>query len=324
MGQTSLNRSNLQTSKAATSITRNHYLLYGFVLIIGFAFIEIMYKAAIIIGQSHSYTKAISYFYTHLATIILTITLWLILSRAILRLKAYISTVNKTQDGKALNKILIALFLSLVYAMLFAVASTFKTLFWHHTDFKTVTTITNLLPIPVMLSSSLVLFKGTSDLLKNKAVEDKHLNKKMLGMYLLIVLAVVFAYGVYFHSHAAKLVDDDGFRHFVISVKTLMYVYVLPYALIWLLGLMSCLNLEHYAKHVKGIVYKELFRDLYSGISMSFVGIYLLQIFYVSNVSSAKLGAGLLFIVCLLVILIRGCLLISRGSDKLARVEIIN
>jgi hypothetical protein len=131
----------------------------------------------------------------------------------------------------------------------------------------------------------------------------------------------VFPYGEYFYRVAPKLVDDDGLRHFALLPSTLVAVYLVPFAVVWLLGLLACLHLAKYAFLVPGKIYKPIFYNLYVGILVSYVSTYLIQLFYVSNLHSNRFGVGLVIIVGLIALLIAGYGVIYRGASQLYLVE---
>jgi len=87
------------------------------------------------------------------------------------------------------------------------------------------------------------------------------------------------------------------------------------------MGLLSCLNLAQYAYRVRGKLYKPMFRNLYVGILLSYISTYLIQIFYVSNVSSNQVGVGFGILISLILMLIAGYTLIYRGANQLYALE---
>src|SRR6185437_9633577 len=106
----------------------------------------------------------------------------------------------------------------------------------------------NLLPLAIFLVLSVQLFIGTIRLkhLLPDTVTQLRRNRYVVVSCLVLFALVVIPFGKYFYSVAPVLLDDDGLHHFTVSSAVLLGVYLLPFAVIWLLGLLSCLNLTQY------------------------------------------------------------------------------
>ena len=296
---------------------------YAVIFVSALAFIFMIFRDAQLIERNRSGIDAFSYAETHTYILLIEIVLWTIMAKAAIRFKAYAWRIRRSADGSALNLIANAMLLSFAYAILFDMASTFKTLFMNTPVLQAVTTITNLLPLGVFLALSSLLFAGSSQLarLMVDGSVSRQRHQRFRALCLALFVLVVFPYGEYFHRVAPVILDDDGLHHFVLSPATLVAVYLAPFIVIWLLGVLSCLNLMWYARHVPGKIYKPTFRNLYIGILTSYVSTYLIQIFYISNVSSNRFGFGLLFLISLIALLIIGYGLMYRGANQLYMLE---
>jgi hypothetical protein len=292
---------------------------YVTIVIVALVFALIMYRASNIIQKYNPHINSKLYFWTHLLTIFIELVLWLIIARSAIRFKSYTLTVIKNADGKALNYIANSILISLAYAILFSMASTIKTLFWRNPNLKTITTITNLVPLLAILIASFYILIGTQQLrhLSHSRLRDS-LN---LRPFLSILFVFIITYSMYFYQDAPKVLDDDGLHHFTLSSTTLLFVYVLPYIVVWTIGVFSCINLVDYASNVKGVIYKSLFSDLRNGLIISFIGTYLVQIFDVSSFNSNTFGVGFVILLLILALIIRGYLLIFRGTNQLYKLE---
>jgi hypothetical protein len=60
---------------------------------------------------------------------------------------------------------------------------------------------------------------------------------------------------------------------------------------------------------------------MYKGLVISFIGLFLAQIFYLSNLPSNRLDPGLLALIGIILLLIYGCFLVYRGTSQLAQIE---
>jgi hypothetical protein len=218
---------------------------YVVIVLVSAAFIYMMYQASQIISRSNPRIDAGLYFETHLSTFIAEIVLWIIIARAAIHLKAYTRVIKSSPDGQALNIIANAFLISLLYAMLFGMASTTKTLFWHTPYLDTATTVSNLLPLAVVLLFAILLFIGSVKLISIVNVK-RQLTQGRKHITIVAAYAVIASlYACYLYREASHIVDDDGLRHFALAPSVLLFVYITPYLTVWLLGLLSCLNIGY-------------------------------------------------------------------------------
>lgn len=296
---------------------------YASVFVAALAVILTTFRAAYIIAHQQPSINAFSYAETHTYILLVEVVMWMIMVRAAIRFKSYARRIMLSKDGSGLNLIADAMLLSFVYAVLFDIASSVKTLFMGTTYIQTVTTVTNLLPLAVFLLVSVLLFAGSlrlSRLVHGKPAFINHY-QRLAALSLALFTVLIVPYGEYFYQVAPSILDDDGLRHFTLPHTTLIAVYLLPFIMVWLLGLLSCLKLVKYAHLVSGKIYKPKFRNLYLGILISYFSTFLIQIFYVSNLPSNRFGVGLIIIISLIVLIIIGYSLMYRGANQLYMLE---
>lgn len=306
---------------------REFLMLVGMLMVVflaAFAFLFMIFRSAHLVGLYQPHINAASYTEAHTYIVLIEIVLWAVIAKAAARFKAYTHKIRGSTDGAALDFIANAILLSFAYAILFDVASTFKTLFMRSASLPVVTTLTNLLPLAVFLLLSVLLFIGTFKL--KRLLPDTRLqlrrNRYIIALSLAVFVLVVIPFGEYFYHIAPAMLDDDGLRHFAVSPSALLVVYLLPFAVIWLLGLLSCLNLAQYASRVRGKLYRPMFRNLYLGILIAYISTYLIQVWYASNLPSNRFGFGLLSIIVLIFLLILGYGLMYVGANQLYLLEL--
>lgn len=296
---------------------------YATVFISALALTFLTFRVAHLLGRYRTGVDPLSYVEMHVYIVLIEVVLWLVMARAAIRFKAYAWRIRHSQDGSALNLIATAILLSFIYAILFDAAATFKPLFLGSAYLPAVITTTNLLPLAMFLLLSALLFVGSRRLSRlvpsDTIFGRRHQRATILSLALFALL--VIPYGEYFYQAAPMLTDDDGLNHFILPPAVLIAVYLAPFIAIWLLGLLSCLNLAKYAHQVAGKIYKPTFRNLYAGILISYISTYLIQLFYLSNAPSSRFGFGLLLAAGLLVMLIIGYSLIYRGANQLYMLE---
>ena len=297
--------------------------VYGAVFVSANIFLFMIFRDARLIRAYQPGVDAASYAEIHSYILLVEIALWLIMAKAAARFIAYTHIIKRSSDGAALHYIAWAMLLSFVYAVLFDMASTFKTLFIRTPYLPFVTTTTNLLPLAVFLLLSLLLFVGSVRLKRLLPDSPAQLqrNRHIIAFGVAAFLLVVIPFAEYFYRLAPTMLDDDGLHHFTLAPGVLILTYVMPFTVIWLLGLLACLNLAQYGNRVKGRLYRPMFRKLYAGILLSYISTYLIQIFYVSNAPTNRFGIGLLSLIALIFLLIIGYGLMYRGADQLYMIE---
>ena len=287
------------------------------------AFLYMIFRDASLIDRYSPGINTALYAETHTYIVLIEIVLWALMAKAAVRFKAYSRKIQHSPDGAALNHIADAMLLSLAYAILFDMASTFKTLFIQRPQLGLVTTITNLLPLAVFVTLSVLLFAGAHQLrrLVPDTIAQRQRRFRLVSLGLALYSLVIVPYVAYFYRMAPTLLDDDGLHHFALPPQSLLAVYIVPFSTAWLIGLLSCIDLAGYAGRVQGKLYRPGFRSLYHGILISYVSTYLVQIFYVSNVSSNRFGVGLVILVSFIALLIAGYGLMYRGANRLYILE---
>ncbi len=286
-------------------------------------FILLVFRAAQLIGMSNSGIDPNLYRVTHTYIVLIEILLWSIMAKAAVRFKAYAREIMPSKDGIALNYIATAMLLSILYAILFDMASTFKTLFINSPLLHFVTTISNYIPLALFLVLSIFLYIGTvklKEVLPDETTTKQHFMLS-IAVSIVIYIAAVIPYARYFYHVAPIMLDDDGLRHFILSPGILTITYIVPFSIIWLLGILSCINLADYANRVRGKIYRPMFKNLYLGILIAYVSSFFIQIWYVSNLSSNKFGVGMYSLIVLILLLIAGFGLMYRGANRLYRLE---
>ena len=296
---------------------------YVVVFLSAAAFICLIYRDAALIGKYQPSINPASYAEAHTYIVLVEIALWTLVAKAAIRFKSYTRKIRNSPDGKALGYIANAMILSFVYVILFDMASSFKTLFMRTPALMTVTTFTNVLPLALFLILSVLLFIGTVKL--KRLVPDnstqRQRNRYVVTLSVALFLLLVVPFAEYFYRTAPILRDDDGLLHFTLLPEVVVVVYLLPFVLIWLLGLLSSLNLAQYATRIKGRLYRPMFRNLYLGILTAYSSSYLIQVWYVSNVSANTFGIGLVSLMILIGTLIIGYALMYRGASQLYMLE---
>jgi len=307
--------------KASQSIRSSPIVasVYGFLALSTIVYIYITYRADVL--NHHGHNDFVTFLVTHLVILVPEVVVWLIAATGALRLKAYARTAIRGQDGIAFDYIADALMLLVIYSVAISLATSVKILFVHTSVFKMASIITVHAPVVLVLLSSIFLYIGAVELNRIASMGLKKLPNRLVELAISAFNILVASFVWYFYAVAPHRIDDDGRSHFALPVSILLVTYVLPHIITWLLGLMACLNLAHYAKYVKGTIYKAFLRDLYLGILIVFGCTYFAQVLYVSNISSRHFNPALLLVFLVLIALMAGYLMIYRGASRLQLIE---
>lgn len=236
---------------------------------------------------------------------------------AFAKLKEYVHTIKAFEDGKAFRKITIGMGV-LAFGLIIptAISLILQTITIHHPGFKPASIIiSNYMAIVVVLITFIYISSGArllSSLTKNK-----------LGLFgvrmfalLFISLAVVFTYLVLHYQ--ARHADV-----YYLDTPLLIITFIIPYLYAWYMALLSAYELGLYARHAKGLLYRQALRFFSHGIVVTIVGSIAIQ--FVNNTFAAKakhsLGAILVLEYILLAIVAIGLILMALGTKKLKRIE---
>ncbi len=107
-----------------------------------------------------------------------------------------------------------------------------------------------------------------------------------------------------------------------LSLFATLATIVVPYLYAWFLGFLACYELSVYARHVKGVLYKNALNQLGFGISLTVISSIFIQ--YITTIYANNLP-NLAFIIFLLYIFLAlegiGFMLIATGAKRLKKIE---
>jgi hypothetical protein len=177
----------------------------------------------------------------------------------------------------------------------------------------------NHIPLIAILVSVFLLLKGSIDL--NKLVGNNIWTKTRLLILACSALLFFIIFSYVFYKAKPGLTVINGIPRFALPDKALLVTYILPHVIVWFVGLKACINISNYASRVPGMIYKSLFKDLYVGILLTFICIFMAQFIIITTSAITRLNFSLGFIYLVLILSTVGFLLILRGSKKLDKIE---
>jgi len=294
-------------------------LVYALVVVAAVMMIVISYKTTRTIEEVRS--GSISCLLIRLSVTIPELVIWAIALRAAVRFKHYAVSIKHSDDGSRLEYIANGLLILVAYIISLTLGSLVVELVRHGSHLKQAVAINNYLPVFIALLSSLYLYIGSRRLAGLVGSASRNRSRELRYIVLFAVFAVLFA--VNFYSNAAGLIGDNGVPRFAFSLNILMFSYVLPYIIVWSLGLLTCFNLAWYSHNTPGTLYKRLFRNLYQGILVVIISLFSAQVLTITPLTMEALNPGLIAIYAVLVLAVCGFALVYRGTQKLEKLEVV-
>jgi hypothetical protein len=182
-----------------------------------------------------------------------------------------------------------------------------------------VKTLSNHVPLIIALAASVLLFIGSQRLVST--LSGQFWTKMRIAVltipYMIgtVILALDFARG------AGSLLYVNAEPRFGLPEPVLLFSYFIPHAIVWLLGVVSAINIAWYAKNVDGRIYKSLFTDVYKGIILVYLAIFSTQLLVSSAIFVENTIVKRIIIYTILLLAVAGYSYIYRGSAKLQKVE---
>jgi len=285
-------------------------LAYSFPLVMALVFVYLTYSTP---------ASSDSSLLIRFSILIPEIIIWLLATLTAVRFKQYVMSIKNSPDGESLNYIANALLLLVVYVILLTSADAFVRLFINTNFLESATVLGHHIPIAVAAVSGVYLFYGSQKLKQIAPAKIWTRTRGALFAVLCFALFGIFAWQ--FYQAAPTLESVDGVPRFVLPVSVLLFTYVLPHVVLWVLGLLACINLAQYAAKVNGAIYKELFHNLYQGILLVFICIFISQFLIISSVVLSEFTFLLAVIYGVLILGTLGFVLIFRGVKQLEKIE---
>lgn len=146
----------------------------------------------------------------------------------------------------------------------------------------------------------------------------------LIGRYrviLLVSLVVFIWFSVQFYITAPATATANSLPRFALLRDALVFTYVLPHIVAWLLGVVACLHLATYEHKAPGTVYRALFQDLYKGLMLVFLCMSAAQFIIISSLTVDEFSPLLGLSYGIIALAVQGFVMIDRGTNQLTRLE---
>jgi hypothetical protein len=252
------------------------------------------------------------------------IIIWGLAFFAYSRFSRYALVVKKSAEGTAFSKLATGLFLLALWLPLTSLVSNVTTHIYREMPDTTaqMVIVNNYFNLAITAFAIVMIYRGAKALIPKKNLNaNLQLDKLVLPVF--IILSYVYAYLSLTSSVRHQPAPNVAVATFYMSDWLIALTIVLPYIILFYLGLRSAQYLYIFSRNVRGVIYKETFRRLASGIGL--VVIAMIGIRYITSLrsifSTTALGLVLTIVYLLLLIVTFGFLQIATGAKRLYRIE---
>jgi hypothetical protein len=236
-------------------------------------------------------------------------------------LMQYAYTIRQTADGKGMIDIAHALLWLIVYIVLVPLSSSLADQSAGKSYDSVLMIVHNHVPIAAMILTVYFLYRGSRQLLRLSHTSPAIQHWRIIILALFALGAVLFAW--HFYSDFAQVMAQKQPRQFVLSRTVLMFTYILPHIIAWLVGTLALLNLWQYSTQVEGSIYRLLFRNLYKGIFLIFACTFVVQLLMVATIELSSFSIGMVIVYIVLLLGILGYGFVYRGVQQLVKIEAV-
>jgi hypothetical protein len=258
-----------------------------------------------------------------LSFVVPILAIWWAAVFGVVRFKDYALKIKDSPDGQALGRIangLTILVIGLIIGSLWTVVAAY---FWpvpQHPALKAI--IANYLQLIAPLIAFYVMVMGAIDLVHLTKSEATY-RRQVLAASLWFVLFSLLYVGLIFTNSYRNSSESLTITSFWLPDSLLVTTIIVPYILVWGMGLLTALGIRTYMMKTKGILYRQALSGLGAGLFAVIVFSILLQMLVAVWPLFADIGLnGILIVIYFIIGLYAvGYLLIARGARRLKQIE---
>jgi hypothetical protein len=249
---------------------------------------------------------------------LMVIGIWYSLAYGYVRLKRYALTISKDADGKAINVLANAVG---VMALQIVLGNILSIALKRLGAAEEVTTLASTyFGITLGLYAFYLLDKGSRMLAET--IKSKKKPNSLAVMMGFAVVVIVYVVSIIITKNSQLEVRSTSATS-ILGIVPLLLTVVLPYIISWYLGVIGFVNLHHYYREVKGVIYKRVFKKISQGVLTIVLASVFIQLISSFGTDFESLGlAPILAIVYVIVVFFAyGYLMIAQGAKKLQVIE---
>lgn len=260
----------------------------------------------------------------NLTIIIPYVIIWFLGFYGFIKVKEYTSLITASRDGKAFKVLSDGLMLLATSLPLNALAANVRTYIDTQNESltPTVTIVYNYFILVIALAGVWFVSHGARQL-------AGMVGKKVFGLgHALIAVAFVLFCGFYTYVALTDPLRNtpgglSGRAAYYLPDFLVFSTIIIPYILLWYIGLRSAYHLRHYATNVPGTLYRKALSRLSLGIAFVVLSSMVLRLTtsLTSFLGDLSLRYLLIFVYCLLLIIGIGYALVASGAKRLKKIE---
>lgn len=247
--------------------------------------------------------------------------IWLVALGGVVTFKNYARLIEGSREAKGINLIANGLLFTVAYLVVASLLGPLQAYFKGTSYLELSVTLRNHLPMIISFVGFWLIYLGSHQLRKISGYSTWTVWPTII--FILYSIFAVFFTSAFISTPAS--IDGNGIPTRVTPTEILVFTLILPFLVAWLVGIIASINVLKYAKHTKGVIYRQVFRDLSRGILLAVGFGILVQIISLSSrlITQLNLGGVLLLIYTLIIIYGLGFWYIRRGANRLAKIEVI-
>jgi hypothetical protein len=247
--------------------------------------------------------------------------IWLLALSGAVALKNYATLIKGGRESSAISLIADGLLWTIGYLVVSSVASAATPFFANTSQYDAIIIIRDHLAPLASLIAFVYIFRG-SHLLREigKFATWTRTTAWIMAAYAFFA----FFFVLQFSTSPVITSQTAGRTAATIAPHSiLLFTMVVPFLIAWFLGILAIINITKYARHVKGVLYRQALRNLVVGISGIIAFAVVVQVISLAAkyLADLKLGPILAIVYLLLLLYGAGFLLVRSGAKKLGRLE---
>lgn len=260
-----------------------------------------------------------TFYLVQLSIILPVLVIWLIAIYGAVSFKSYARLIKDSRDGKALDLVTNGLILLVASFILQTVLGVFPRFAVGTAWLNPLVFLRNHLPMLFSLASAIFICVGSYRLAS--IVKARAYRRELYAVLGIYVVAAGWLANFFF-THISHSMNN-GIPNFSLPGQWPFYTIAVPYLLIWLLGIISVLNISTYIRNVRGAIYRAALRYLAAGLMSVNTFAMALQILTFTNSAFLRLNFGLILtlVYMILALYAAGFSLVAAGARKLVRIE---
>lgn len=260
-----------------------------------------------------------TFYLVQLSIILPLLAIWLTATYGAVSFKNYARLISDSPDGKALDLVTNGFILLVASFILQTLLGVFPRYAVGTAWLYPLVFMRNHIPLLLSITSAIYVCIGSyrlASIVKGKAYRRELY--AVLGAYVLVAGWL----GQFFFTHISHNLNH-GIPNFALPGQLPFYTIAVPYLLVWLLGIISVLNISTYIRNVRGAIYRAALRYLAAGLMSVITFAMALQMLTFANSAILQLNFGLILTLVYLILAFYagGFSLVAAGARKLVRIE---